>query len=87
MAVTRMNPLVTKPDVGPVQALLLRLQYNHRLRQEDIEELTKIPQGRVSRWSRGQVPSSVDDVFKLIELEQRLEAEAAAKPTKTKAVK
>lgn len=62
---------------GPVQALVLRLLNVHNLSQGEIKRKTGIPQTRVSRYSYGKVPQGANDVFKLIELEKDLEAQAA----------
>jgi predicted transcriptional regulator len=62
-----------------VQTLLLRLLNEYGLSQGQVDRETGIPQTRVSRYARGHVPRGADDVFKLIELEKRLEKQAAAK--------
>jgi predicted transcriptional regulator len=62
-----------------VQALVLKLLNEYGLTQGQIDRATGIQQSRVSRYARGKVPSGLDDVFKLIELERRLAREAKAK--------
>ncbi len=64
------------PEESKTQALVRRLCL--KLSQGEIQRRTQIPQSRLSRWAGGEVPDSVDDVFKLQQLEHDLEV--AAKP-------
>lgn len=66
------------PSPGPTQALLLRLREKHGMSQDEIAGAADMTQARVSRWMRGLVPDSVDDVFRLQELERKMEAAAAS---------
>jgi predicted transcriptional regulator len=62
-----------------VQALLLRILFDHGLSQGEVARRTKIQQTRVSRYAGGHVPRGAEDVFVLLELEQELKDEAARK--------
>lgn len=46
-------------------ALLECLRKRHKLSQTEISRRTGIPQPRLSRWERGDVPDAADDSLKL----------------------
>jgi transcriptional regulator with XRE-family HTH domain len=48
--------------------LLECLRRRHKLSQTEIARRTGIPQPRLSRWERGDVPDAADDSLKLADL-------------------
>lgn len=76
------NTTTSKPTAPPsqTQALLLRLRDKYGMTQDEIQAKSGVPQARVSRWMRGLVPDSVDDVHRLQDLERQMELELKVKP-------
>lgn len=72
------EPTHAKLD-SPVAELVRRIMVVHGLKQEDVARRADMRQAKVSRWSRGFVPDSADEVIRLQQLERVLDAEKAAR--------
>lgn len=66
---------------SPTQQLLCRLK-DKGLSQVEIVRLSGISQSRISRWERGEVNESADDIFKLQQIERDIDTAAAEKSAK-----
>tara|TARA_B100001105_G_scaffold253676_1_gene247716 strand:- start:747 stop:995 length:249 start_codon:yes stop_codon:yes gene_type:complete len=63
--------------MSPTLTLIKRLRASG-LSQSEIARRTGIPQPRLSRWERGDVPAGADDALKLHELAAGLQPPAQA---------
>lgn len=51
-----------------VQSIILRLRAAGLSQSEIARRLKNVPQGRISRWEKGEAPPSVDDALRLAAL-------------------